>query len=384
MNKRPVLIVGILALGLGLAITLVKTAPKPQKKIQKEVAPLVEIRSIESANTRATWLAGAAVNAKASVNLVAQVSGQVVAINSQVLPGAFVKKGTVLAEIDDRNYRLVVDQKQAALIQAQSNLDVELGQVQNARADYKLSGMQLKQDAKALALREPQLAAAKAAVAMASADLKKAQLDLTRTRLTMPFDGFVMSQVINEGAFVNTSTTAFTLINSEEFWFEVRVPESFVSILDKEHPVEIRKHSMAESRTGKILSVLPQVNENDRQVRVLISIPNPLNGMSEGSVIRYNDYVEATLFAIPFENALRVKTDQLNGQAALWVVDQSRSLRQRRVDVLYKGREYSWVKIDTQLGDQMLLSALPSKFDGMAVRLDDASKKSTVASEEVR
>ena len=384
MNKRPLLIVGILALGLGLAITLVKTAPKPQKKIQKEVAPLVEIRSIESANTRATWLAGAAVNSKASVNLVAQVSGQVLAINSQVLPGAFVKKGTVLAEIDDRNYRLVVDQKQAALIQAQSNLDVELGQVQNARADYKLSGMQLKQDAKALALREPQLAAAKAAVAMATADLKKAQLDLTRTKLTMPFDGFVMAQVINEGAFVNTSTTAFTLINSEEFWFEVKVPESFVSILDKEHPVEIRKHAVAEPRTGKILSVLPQVNENDRQVRVLISIPNPLNGMSEGGVIRYNDYVEATLFAIPFENALRIKTDQLNGQAALWVVDQARTLRQRQVDVLYKGREYSWVKIDTQLGDQMLLSALPNKFDGMAVRLDDTSKKSTVASEEVR
>lgn len=384
MNKRPLLIVGILALGLGLAITLVKTAPKPQKKIQKEVAPLVEIRSIESANTRATWLAGAAVNAKASVNLVAQVSGQVLAINSQVLPGAFVKKGTVLAEIDDRNYRLVVDQKQAALIQAQSNLDVELGQVQNARADYKLSGMQLKQDAKALALREPQLAAAKAAVAMATADLKKAQLDLTRTKLTMPFDGFVMAQVINEGAFVNTSTTAFTLINSEEFWFEVKVPESFVSILDKEHPVEIRKHAVAEPRTGKILSVLPQVNENDRQVRVLISIPNPLNGMSEGGVIRYNDYVEATLFAIPFENALRIKTDQLNGQATLWVVDQARTLRQRQVDVLYKGREYSWVKIDTQLGDQMLLSALPNKFDGMAVRLDDTSKKSTVASEEVR
>ena len=194
MNKRPVLIVGILALGLGLAITLVKTAPKPQKKIQKEVAPLVEIRSIESANTRATWLAGAAVNAKASVNLVAQVSGQVVAINSQVLPGAFVKKGTVLANIDDRNYRLVVDQKQAALVQAQSNLDVELGQVQNARADYKLSGMQLKQDAKALALREPQLAAAKAAVAMASADLKKAQLDLTNANV---FDAIEKGTAVN-------------------------------------------------------------------------------------------------------------------------------------------------------------------------------------------
>lgn len=381
MNKRPLLMIGILAVGVGVATILVKTAPKPQKKIQQDVAPLVQVTPIEAADYRAKWVSGASVNANASVNLVAQVTGQVTHIHPKALPGEFAKKGTVLAQIDRRNYQLQVKQKQAALTQAKANLDVEQGQVQKALADYRLSGMQLRKEAKSLALREPQLASAKAAVAIAQAELDKAQLDLTRTQLTMPFDGFIMSHGLNEGAYVNSSTTAFTLIKSDEFWLEVKIPQSFVQVLDQSHPVVLNKAGSNKTRQAQILSVLPQVDANDRQIRVLVAIENPLQPMDQQPIIRYNDYVSVTLFARKFENALRVSTDQLAGGNQIWVVDQNLTLQQRAVNVLYSGRENSWVEIDLENGDQLLLTGLASVRNGMNVRLDK-TQNTSVATEE--
>lgn len=382
MNKRPLLIVGILTIGVGLAAVLVKTAPKPQKKIQKVEAPLVDIAPIQLAGHRAVWQSGGAVNANTSVKLVSQVAGQVVEINDLALPGQFVKKGTILAQVDDGNYQFSVNQKQAALIQAQASLDMEKGQVQKALADYKLSGMKLKKEAKALALREPQLASAKAAVAIAKAELNKAKLDLSRTKLMMPFDGYVMSHGLSVGAYVNNATTAFTLIRSDEFWFEVKVPQSFIQVLDKQHPVKISKSGSDQTREANIVSILPQVDANDRQVRILLSIKNPLTNQNNEPQIRYNDYVTATLYAKEMPNALRVNTDQLNGQQHIWVVDQGLALQKRHVNVLYKGRKFSWVNIDMQPGDQLLVSSLPSKTSGMLVRLNKEDSNTAVASEE--
>jgi RND family efflux transporter MFP subunit len=382
MNKRTLLIAGIIALGVGLATVIVKTAPKPERKSQAPVIPLVEVAPLELALQRPTWQAGASVNANASVNLVSQVAGQVMKVNDQALPGRFVKKGDVLAVIDDSNYRLIVKQRQAAYTQAKASLDMEQGQVERALADYKLSGMQLKKEAKSLALRKPQLASAKAAVAIALAELNKAKLDLDRTKLKMPFDGYVLSQSLSEGAFVNSATPAFNLVKSDEFWLEIKVPQAFVRVLDESYPVVINKVGSKKTREARVLSVLPQVDQNDRQIRVLVSIDQPLSSENNQPVVRYNDYVKATLFGQEFAQALRVNTDRLNGREFVWVVDSKLTLQQRSVEVLFKGRQYSWIKLDAQEGDALLASDLPSMKVNMVVRLPEEKKETSVARED--
>lgn len=369
MNLKNLFIVVILLSGIGAAVTIVKTAPKPVKKPAEELIPLVEVASFEASMSRASWQAGAAVNANNQVKLVAQVAGQIVRINPAATPGRLLKKGTELAVIDDANYQLLVEQKRASVIQAQASLDIELAQVENAKKDYQRAGMKLNEAGKALALREPQLASAKAVLAIAKAELKKAQLDLQRTKITMPFDGHVLTQLLSEGSYVGNTAPIFDVLSSEQYWLEVKVPQSFINILDSEFAVEIKALNGDEKREGKILSVLPQVDAVDRQARVLISIENPAEQTESTAPIRYNQFVQVTLFAKSFSQAIKVKSDSLETDGNIWVVDKNETLQRRAVEILYAGREFSWVNIALQDGDMQLTSGAALLKQGHKVRL---------------
>ncbi len=381
MQKKHILILLILAVGAGSLYTIVKTAPKPQKKPLKVNIPLVETKVFQHASERPSWQGGASVNSNASVKLVALVSGQVTHIPSNIIPGAFVKEGSELARIDNASYKLVVKQKRSLVTQAQASLDMELAQVQNAKSDYKLSGISLNKRAKALALRAPQLASAKAVLESARADLGKAQLDLDRTILVMPFDGHIMKQLVSAGGYVNNATAIFEIINSDSYWLEVKVPQNFMEILDKNHLVSIKKINSDKVRSGKILSVLPQVDDSDRQVRILISIEDPLALNSNKTAIRYNDYVQVTLFGESFENVIQLPSDDLNSDMKIWVVDKSAKLHKRFVEVLYKGRVNTWAKVNIKDGDELLDSRLVIMNEGMQVRLKH-DKPSALAEQE--
>ena len=381
MKTKYFLILLILLVGVGAAMALIETAPKPQKKALQVQTPLVELKAFNESAARPTWQGGASVNAKAIVKLVTQVSGQIESIPSSVLPGAFVKKDGDLVQIDSANYQLLVTQKQSLVTQAQASLDMELAQVQNAKNDYRLSGMQLKAAAKSLALREPQLASAKAVLASAQADLAKAELDLERTYLKMPFNGHVMKQLVGIGAYVNNATPIFEVVNSDAYWLEVKVPQAFISIMDTTKKVTINKLGSTNTREGSILSILPQVDETDRQVRVLISIEDPLALNSDATAIRYNDYVQVTISGKLLESVVQLKTDDLNGQNEIWVVDRDLILQKRSVSVIYSGRMNTWAKVDKKLGDQLLSSPLALARIGMSVRVP-TSKPTVLAEQE--
>ncbi|MFT6260705.1 MAG: RND family efflux transporter MFP subunit [Bermanella sp.] len=384
MNKRFFGIIGIVSVGFLLSIMVVKTAPKPVKKPIEVRVPLVEVTKFNIAENRPSWQGGAAVNANKSVNLVAQVAGQMLTVNTQAAPGNFVKKGTVLANIDDTNYQLILQQARARVVQAQSSLDIEQAQVENAKKDYQRSGIKLNPAGKSLALRQPQLASEKAALSIAISELKKAQLDVNRTRILMPFDGHVLSQNLTEGAYVNNTSTVFEVLNARQYWLEVKVPQTFIEVLDINYPVQLQKLGDSRSRNAKILTILPQVDALDRQARILISVDNPL-ALKDKSLqlitpinltadqnpisIRYNDYVQVTLSGLFFSNVSKVETDALNNSDKMWVVDVNMQLQYRSLVVLYSGRKFSWVKIDSQPGDQVLVSSIDSPYVGQTVRL---------------
>lgn len=372
MSFKKIAAVAIILLVGGIsAKVLIDTAPAPKKKTAEKIVPLVEVTPLDVGVYRASWQAGGNVNAKPSVKLMAQVTGQVISIHKQAAPGAMLKKGDVLGQVDDSNYRLIVAQKKAALVQAQSNLAVEMGQVKNAENNYKLSGLQLNATAKSLALRDPQLAASKAALDIAKADLAKAHLDLERTQLRMPFDGHVMSMNLTQGSFVSAGTQVFELVDSAEFWLQVKVPQSFVSVLDTGHSVEIKKSQQwgEQSREGTIKHILPAVDASDRQVRVLIAIKEPLSDAHQGLKIRYNDYVNVTLYGRQFDNVYQLSNDALNADNQLWVVDNKNTLQLRDVSIVYKGRYHVWANVDAQLGDQILATRLQIASQDMAVRV---------------
>jgi RND family efflux transporter MFP subunit len=370
LSKPYFIMLAVLVAGVIGATAIVKSAPTPQKRAVERVIPLVEVQKITDKQQRPSWTAGATTDAKTKVALVAQVSGQITTLHEQAIPGAFLKKGSVLAKIDESTYRQTLLQKQASVVQAQANLDMELGQAQNALNDYKLSGMRLSKDAKTLALRKPQLASVKAALKFAKADLAKAKLDLKRTTLTMPFDGYVLKNHVNQGSYVNNNAMVFDVLASDKFWLEIKVPSEFASILDIDAAAHIKTLTQGKNdshRLAKILSVLPLVDANDRQIKVLLEIESPLN--AQPFSVRYGEYLEVTVFAHSLDDALLINNQFVNDDNTIWLVDAQSKLQKRSVDILYRQRDQVWLKAQLKEGDVLLKSPLPFMATGLEVRI---------------
>ena len=112
------------------------------------------------------------------VTLRPQVTGQVVDISEDVVPGGIVQAGQKLIEIDHRDYEILVRQRKSDVAKALKDLKVEEGSQAIAKQEYELLDEVISEEDRELVLREPQLASTKAAQESAQATLEKAQLDL--------------------------------------------------------------------------------------------------------------------------------------------------------------------------------------------------------------
>ena len=374
------LIALVLLLGGGLAWYVFTSAPKPQRIKPEAQARLVEAAALNSEPSRPFWPAGGKVMAADSVTLTAQVSARVAQISSAAVPGARLSKGSVLATLEKTDFELQVRQMQAALTQAQADLDIEQGQAALAREEYALAAAKLSDEERALVMREPQLAKAKAALRTARANLDQAQLNLARTSVRMPFAGQIMARHVSTGSQVGSSTVLFDLVSTERFWIEVKVPRAFLAMLDTQAEATLSMSGWhGQTRRARILNVLPDVDSTDRQAKVVLELDQPL---AEGQpVVLVNDFIDVQLPGKLLDKTVVIDVRHLNDDDTVWVVNNN-ALYQRKVVVLYRGREQAWLAVNEggqgdglQSGDQLLLNRIDSATDGMRVRIQTAGAR---------
>jgi len=188
----------------GAAITTImssKSTPKPNEDLLAEpprakvvVQAAVREEVVLSATSQGT------VKAKREIDLVAQVSGLIVKVDKQFVDGDFFVHDTVLIEIDARDYRAALLNAKSRLSQAQRSLAEEKGRSRQAKKEWSDLG---NQEANALFLRKFSLAEAQAAVAYAVANVGIAQLNIERTKISVPFDGRIKQTYVNVGQFVS-------------------------------------------------------------------------------------------------------------------------------------------------------------------------------------
>ena len=369
----------ILVLALGIAFIIIKTAPKPERKIVPIKERLVEVIDLERSDSRPSWLAGGEVTAAQQVAFSSQVNGRVANIDASAIPGAFLSRGSHLAQLDSQDFQLQLIQKEASVTQAQADLDVELGQGRVALQDFntshksrRLSNKKSSEQDKALILREPQKKSKQAALLKAQAERDTAQLNLQRTQLTMPFNGQIISRSLSIGSQVTAASVLFNIANSDEYWLQVKVAKQYLPFLDKQTNVLVGQSGwpLKEGKTiwhkAKILHVLPQVDMADRQAKLLIAIKNPLALQPN---ILLGDYVDVQLFGHVISNAYEIPSQYLIDEDSVWVVN-DKKLYKRKLNIAYQGREKVWVDSGFHAGDQLLISKLGTITEGTPVRFN--------------
>lgn len=199
----------------------------------------------------------------------AEVGGSVTEVLADA--GQPVKRGEVLARIDDTALRDTWIGARAALRSAEANL---LVQRRNAERTARLA------EAGAVAERDLEVARsgqtnAEGQVADARARLTTAQKQLARATVRAPFAGIVADATVSAGDVVASGTALFTVVDPSTMRLEATVPAEELGSLSVGMPVTFTV-SGYEGRdfTGRLRSVNPIVDPATRQVRILVSLPN--------------------------------------------------------------------------------------------------------------
>lgn len=391
---RVLIIFIILAVGVGVAIFLKKTAPTAHKVAPVKQAQLVQVVAAQNGDSQAQIHSYGTVVAARSVVLKSQVSGQVVEMNPQFDLGASLPAGTMVLQIDPRDYQLTIAQQQAALKNAQAGFDLEQGQQDVARQEWQMFRQQETDETATspLALRAPYLLQAEAQIATAQAGLAQAQLALQRTTISLPFDALVLTKEVELGAQLMAQGAVATLVATDTFWVEVSVPVAKLPWLELPRvnsavgaKAEIRSLDLVAPRQGQVVRLLGNLEEGGRMARLLIAIDDPLDKnqpLGQRRPLLLGDYVDVTLSGRPLSDVVTLSRDVVHNGNQVWLASADNTLTIRTVEIIWKDRDNIYIRQGDheehglQEGDQVIVSDLSAAVEGMAIRIDDQTNSS--------
>lgn len=394
MSRKNTILISISILLLGGVITLIIFFTEPEAKQEgatRKTAMLVEVVPVHRNDYRPTVVATGTVQPANDITLSPRVGGEVIEISEHFTPGSTVKKGTVLLQIDPADYRNALQLRRSDLQLAQAALRVELGRQDVAKKDYELIGADLSSENKALVLREPQLASAKADVAAAEASMRQAELDLQRTTIRAPFDAQIISRNANVGSQVAPGDELGRLVGMEEYWVVANVPVGKVNWLtfggreDQERStVKIVNENIWPSgqyRSGKLFRLVGALNNETRLARVLITVPDPM-AINSGDTIpplMIGTFVETHIEAKELKNVIRLDRNFLRKDETVWVMEEGK-LGIRNVDILFEDADYAYITDGLSENDKVITTNLSTVVEGADLRIEDAASSLDSAS----
>ena len=188
---RKVRIVACILLVAAIIIALLNAfKPEARKRAIPETVVRVDVITAQPSSYPILVNANGTVEAQTRGDLVAQIRGEIVAVSDNFNTGGTFKKGDVLIQLDQRDYRAALSQSLATLSQAEAAFSQEKANAKQAQLDWQRLGNT--EPAPDLVLRKPQLTAARAQYNSAKAVVDGAELNLARTTITAPYDGRII------------------------------------------------------------------------------------------------------------------------------------------------------------------------------------------------
>jgi multidrug resistance efflux pump len=124
-----------------------------------------------------------------------------------------VHKGDVLFQIDPRDYQNKLKQATGRVAQTQAQADY-LGAEATRRSQLSDLSVSAEQRQNAIGIAQ----AATAAVQEAAGALDQARLDLERTTVRSPVNGWISDLILQQGGFATVGQPAVTLVNADSFY----------------------------------------------------------------------------------------------------------------------------------------------------------------------
>lgn len=202
-------------------------------------------------------------------NIASDVSGLVTAV--AVKDNQYVKRGEVLFRIDAERYRHALAQAQAVVEQRKIMLEIKRGQAaRRALLDDEVVSRENREDTDLIAN------SAKADYDDAIAQRDLAKLNLERTAVRAPVNGWVSNLLVRPGDFAQAGAPKLALIDRDSYWVYGYFEEHKLALMHVGDPAEVRMLGTDQVLQGHVESIARGITDRDNptDVRLLANV-NP-------------------------------------------------------------------------------------------------------------
>lgn len=386
---------GLILIGaLVVAASMVLLRPEPASRPPPSLVPFALTAPVEAGEGAIPVHAAGTVQARAEVDVTAEVSGKVVWVDPAFESSGRVREGQPLFRIDDADYRGRVQQGRANVALQQ----VELLRVEEeaavARSQYERfrerQGSEANSDAPSpLALWEPQLQAARSALERDGAALREAVLHLKRTEIRAPFDGIVRSESVDVGQYVAAGQSVGRLYASDSVEVVVPLSDDAAAMLPGlwdlragEADTRIAARVIAEygnasyAWDGYLDRGAVTLDEQTRTIDVIVRVPEPfLNGspvdagLDPGTAppLLVGKFVDVELQGLAPERYFKVPDSALQTGDEVWAVRDGK-VNIVPVQVLQRSGNVVYVTGALEADQPVITGGVRLATEGMAVQ----------------
>ncbi|MBU2916841.1 efflux RND transporter periplasmic adaptor subunit [Psychrosphaera sp. F3M07] len=385
--KKYALPAAILIGGIVISQLIISNPPQANRqKASKAPQMTVEVQTLTPQLYQVKLSSFGTIRPRTESVLVAQASGQINYISDSFRDGGFFEQGDVLLKLDDRDHQADVKIAQANLLDIKQQLAEEQARADQALTDWKRLGKQGQPNA--LVLREPQLAAAKAKLLSAQAQLDKAKLTLERTTIVAPYAGRILNKNVDLGQVISMNSQLANIYAVD--YVEVRLPLKNQDLELIDLPEEYRNQQVdSESALvvfeselsrqhkwqGSLVRTEGAIDSDSQQLYVVAQIEDPYALTKANDFpIKIGQYVSAKVTGKLLSDVLVIPNKAIYQGSYVYIVEEG-VLKRREVTLLWKNETDAIIKSGLNENEQLVVTSLGQVSSGTRVSIAGAESK---------
>ena len=232
---------------------------RPGRRIlRRTIAVLITLASVGAAGAagesmwrtyvEAPWTRDATVRAYI-VTMAPEVSGRIVEL--EVGDNQFVHKGDLLMVIDPTDYKIAVSRGEAVLQQAIFDGQNIARETERREGLAKFDAVAVEQ----LQLYQSNASIARAKVQQATADLHQARVNLERTRIVAPVDGWVTNLLARREDYADIGQREVSVVDSDSFWVDAYFEENQLASIQEGDSATIKLMGYRQTVRGHVAGI---------------------------------------------------------------------------------------------------------------------------------
>ena len=302
--------------------------------------------------------ANGSVGVRNYIDLTPQVTGRIEKISTALRVGGTFAAGETLLVLDQQDFKLRLEQAQADVASAASNLLLQQAKSDAAVANYAL--LNPGKTAPPLVALTPQIAQAKAQLAAARARADVARLELSRTRFSLPFAGKVTESGAEIGQLLNAGKSFGQVFAIDAAELVVPIPAEDLALLQPARGRTVVFSDQHNNYTGRIERVSAELDSRSRFAQIFIPV-------TLTSALQPGAFVDVQIQGPELIDALQVPASATQANGSLWFVQNDQLTRH---DPILLGRNANGSIIQRfEYGQGIVLGAVPGGTEGQKVSI---------------